>query len=103
MNVPHTGDFEIDKNVDRAEDVGITGLTGTINKDDDYAYTSGTELRLAMYNILYEQRAAYRSGRPWKKQELAYTLAEKANGDCVVIDFRKFDEYVLRLPPAGVR
>jgi hypothetical protein len=102
VNVPKTGDHQIDGNVERAQDVGITGLSGTIDRKD-WAYISGTELRLAMFNILYEQRAAYRSGRPWKKQELAWALAEDADGDCVVIDFRKFEEYGLRLPPAGVR
>ncbi|QPC77956.1 hypothetical protein HYE68_008708 [Fusarium pseudograminearum] len=98
VRLTKTGEHEKDANVDRAEDVGITGLTGTIARED-WAYTTGAELRLAMNTILKEQKAAYRSGRPWDKHDFAYTFAEKANGDCVVIDFRNFAEFVVRLPP----
>jgi hypothetical protein len=102
VRASRTGDKKEDESVDRAEEVGIVGLAGTIDRGD-WAYTSGTELRLAMFNILYEQRVAYRSNRAWDKEAFAWTLAEKANGDCVVIDFRNFREFVIRLPPAGVR
>ncbi|KAJ3538539.1 hypothetical protein NM208_g5866 [Fusarium decemcellulare] len=100
--LPRTGDHEQDVNVDRAQDVGITGLKGTISRDD-WAYTTGAELELSMRNILIEQRVAYRNNRAWDKKSFAYTFAEKANGDCVVIDFRNFEEFVIRLPPASFR
>jgi hypothetical protein len=85
-----------------AEDVGIIGLKGTI-KTDDWAYISGAELELAVKAIYSEQRLAFNTQTPYKKREFAYALAEKDNGDCVVIDFRDFPPFVLRVPPAAVR
>ncbi|RGP80930.1 galactose-binding like [Fusarium longipes] len=102
VRATRTGDTQDDSNIYRAEEVGITGLTGTISTGD-WAYITGTELRLAMRQILKEQRDAFYERRPWKKEEFAYALAEKANGDCVVIDFRDFDEFVIRLRPASMR
>jgi hypothetical protein len=76
----------------QAGSVGITGLKGTIDTSD-WAYTTGTELRMAMFNILEKQKWVTRP-------EFAYALAEKADGDCVVLDFRNFDQFVLRAAPA---
>ncbi|KAJ4007499.1 hypothetical protein NW752_010158 [Fusarium irregulare] len=89
-------------NLKRAEAVGITGLKGKIDSSD-WAYTTGLELRMAMYNIRNEQQKAYRAGRPWDKQSFAWILAEKADGNCMVIDFRNFDEFVVRMPPGARR
>ena len=89
-------------NLKRAEAVGITGLKGKIDSSD-WAYTTGLELRMAMYNIRNEQQKAYRAGRPWDKQTFAWILAEKADGNCMVIDFRNFDEFVVRMPPGARR
>lgn len=97
-----TGDRIEDAAVDRAEEVGITGLAGTIDRGD-WAYMRADELELAMSSILKEQKEAFYGRRAWRKQAFAWTLAEKANGDCVVIDFRNFEEFVLRNSPASVR
>jgi hypothetical protein len=96
-----TGDKKDDQSVDRAEEVGIVGLKGTIDTSD-WAYISAAELELTMRNILEQQQIAYESGKKWdeQKQKFAWALAEKADGDCVVIDFRNFAEFVIRLPPA---
>jgi hypothetical protein len=102
VSASRTGDKQEDANVDRAKEVGIVGLAGTI-ATSDWAYTTGAELELAMREILNEQRKAFYARRPWKKQAFAYTLAEKANGDCVVIDFRNFEEFVIRMRPASIR
>jgi hypothetical protein len=102
VNVPFKKSAE-DENLRTAGSVGITGLTGTI-KTSDWAYTTGTELRMAMHFILEKQKTAFRNNVPWITQpEFAYVLAEKANGDCVVLDFRNFDEFVLRAAPAQIR
>ncbi|EXM13771.1 hypothetical protein RAB80_014090 [Fusarium oxysporum f. sp. vasinfectum] len=102
VRLTRTGEYEQDVNVDRAQDVGITGLKGTISRDD-WAYITGAELRLNMRSMLEEQKRAHRGNRVWNRQDFAYALAEKANGDCVVIDFRNFEEFVIRLPPASFR
>jgi hypothetical protein len=84
----------------QAGSVGITGLKGTIDTSD-WAYITGTELRMAMFNILEKQKTAFRNNVRWvTRPEFAYALAEKANGDCVVLDFRNFDQFVLRAAPA---
>jgi hypothetical protein len=99
---PSEGTVE-DINMRTAGSVGIMGLTGTI-KTSDWAYITGTELRMAMFFILEKQKTAFRNNVPWKTQpEFAYALAEKANGDCVVLNFRNFDQFVLRAAPAEIR
>jgi hypothetical protein len=90
-----TGDTQADDNVERAEGVGITGLAGTI-ASGDWAYMRADELKLNMSEMLREQKTAFYARRPWNKKGFAYALAEKANGDCVVIDFRNWQEFVLR-------
>jgi hypothetical protein len=96
---PSTGTIE-DQNLKAAGSVGIMGLKGKI-ETSDWAYITGTELRLAMFNILEKQKTAFRKNVPWITQpEFAYVLVEKANGDCVVLDFRNFDQFVLRAAPA---
>ncbi|KAF4463966.1 galactose-binding like [Fusarium albosuccineum] len=102
VRLTRTGDYERDVNIDRAEDVGITGLRGTISRSD-WAYITGSELRVNMRSMLEEQKRAHRGNRAWNRQDFAYVLAEKINGDCVVIDFRNFAEFVIRLPPASFR
>ncbi|KAH7175012.1 uncharacterized protein B0J16DRAFT_186509 [Fusarium flagelliforme] len=93
---------ESKENIKIADAVGITGLKGEI-ASSDWAYTTGLEFRMAMYNIRNEQQKAYKAGRPWKKEGYAWMLAEKANGDCVVIDFRNFEEFVIRMRPGARR
>ncbi|KAM0341669.1 hypothetical protein ACHAPU_009915 [Fusarium lateritium] len=99
VNYSRTGDAEKDKNLDVAKDMAITGLQGTISQDD-YAYITGAELYLAVRNILREQKGAFYARSSWSATDFAWALAEKANGDCVVLDFRGFADFVIRSNPA---
>lgn len=75
-------DFQERTNVARAEQVGITGLTGEMDKSD-YAYTSGMEVRIAMNRLRHEQREV---GWPESDSVTGWFSAEKADGNCVVFD-----------------
>lgn len=102
VNALRTGDAQEDASVDRAEDVGIVGLKGTI-ATSDWAYTTGAELKVSMMSMFDEQKDAFYSRRSWKRQEFAYTLVEKANGDCVVMDFRDSEQFILSVRPAAAK
>ncbi|KAM0226650.1 hypothetical protein ACHAPO_012170 [Fusarium lateritium] len=91
---------ESNENVVNTERTGITGLRGQI-ATEDWAYTTATELQLVMFGIVYEQQRAYVQRRAANMRGFGWLTAEKANGDCVVLDFRNFNDYVLRTRPAA--
>ncbi|KAF4995625.1 hypothetical protein FGRMN_5017 [Fusarium graminum] len=95
-----TGEAEKDKNLNIAKDVAITGLEGTIDPQEDYAYITAAELWLAVDNIRKRQSEAFYGRKSWSATKFAWALAEKANGDCVVISFRNFDDFVIRMTPS---
>ncbi|GKU03972.1 hypothetical protein FLAG1_06308 [Fusarium langsethiae] len=91
---------EPNENVVNTERTGITGLKGEI-ATEDWAYTTATELQLVIFGIISEQYRAYSQRRAANMRGFGWLTAEKANGDCVVLDFRRFDDYLLRTRPAA--
>ncbi|KAJ4250171.1 hypothetical protein NW762_011985 [Fusarium torreyae] len=87
-------------NRERAEEMGITGLKGTISSDD-WAYSTAAEAQLTLQSIYREQLNAYIERREPNLKN-AWVTAEKADSnDCVVIDFRDFEKFILRPRPAA--
>ncbi|PQE10690.1 hypothetical protein CJF31_00011311 [Rutstroemia sp. NJR-2017a BVV2] len=80
--------LEAKKNVDKAQSAGIVGLQGTIDSSD-WAYSSGIEAKMAMLSLKRRQ-VKYPST---KETEPAWLLAEKADGNCVVIDLTNFVDF----------
>jgi hypothetical protein len=91
---------ESNENVVNTERTGIVGLRGEI-ATEDWAYTTATELQMVIFGVIYEQQKAYVQRRAANMRGFGWLTAEKANGDCVVLDFRRFDDYVLRTRPAA--
>lgn len=95
---PDQGESNI--NLQRADAMGITGLKGTISSDD-WAYTTAAEAQLVLLSIFNEQFRAY-FARDEPNLKNAWITAEKADSnECVVIDFREFENFILRARPAA--
>ena len=77
---------------------GGIGLSGNVDPAEDYAYTSILRVSLALAarfpdgrdRKLYEDEYG-----PWHQTDGAFVTAEKANGECVVIDYRNLPTYML--------
>ncbi|KAF5639311.1 galactose-binding like [Fusarium sp. NRRL 52700] len=91
---------ESSENLRRAEDVGITGLKGTISPED-WAYTSILEARLVMNTMAWEQKNAYLEHREPNLKGPWLTAEKLDKNECVVLDFRDFVNFFIRPRPAG--
>jgi hypothetical protein len=85
VNPPPDCDWEKKRNHEQAQSVGIVGLKGTI-ATSDWAYAPAAEARAAMIRLRSKQ-AKTSTG---KDKVPGWMLAEKADGNCVVIDFTNF-------------
>jgi hypothetical protein len=69
---------------DKATGAGITGLSGTIDADE-YIYVNGLDLQYGLWRLAHRQQ-----GKINKDAVPGWITAEKANGDCLVIDLTGF-------------
>lgn len=71
--------------------VGIKGISGTVDPNNDYAYTTVGALAGGLCNRF--QACNFPKNLRWASDG-PYVAATKGNGDCVVIDFRTVPSYM---------
>lgn len=79
--------------IDQAMLAGIRGISGTVDPNEDYAYSTVGRVSLGLKQQ-FDAGNLPSTLANWPSEPGAYTTATKANGDCVVIDFRNMKPYV---------
>ncbi|KAG8525594.1 uncharacterized protein KY384_009238 [Bacidia gigantensis] len=93
---PHDdeNDRRFEDAVDSATSIGIRGLKGTLNPATDYAYTAADNAARGL-RVKYSKIAVPPKLVPfYSEKDTPYGLASKADGSCVVLDYRQMGTYL---------
>ena len=84
-------------NCERMSYAGGIGITGTVDPQTDYAYAAAFLVAMGLAKRYPDPLNQAQFVQPWEVVNYAgpFTLAERGDGNCVVIDFRTMPAYLL--------